>query len=62
MYCEIAVEHRATITEMGLQAGVCGGQLGVAIPLADAYATSAFYRAAPPPHSVCALKPFAAVL
>jgi hypothetical protein len=56
MYCEVAVKHKATITEAGLQAAVCGGQLGVAIPLAAAYARSAVYRLVPPLHSVGAFE------
>jgi len=56
MYCEVAVKHKATITDAGLQAAVCGGQLGVAIPLAAAYARSAVYRLVPPLHSVGAFE------
>lgn len=56
MYCEVAVKHKAAITEAGLQAAVCVGQLGVAIPLATAYARSAVYRLVPPAHSVGAFE------
>jgi hypothetical protein len=56
MYCEVSVKHKATITETGLQAVVCGGQLGVAIPLMTAYSRSAVYRPVPPAHSVCAFE------
>ena len=56
MYCEVAVKHKATITEGGLQAAVCGGQMGAAIPLVAAYVRSAVYRLVPPPHSVGAFE------
>src|SRR5258708_5248586 len=56
MFCEVVVEHRSVITEVGLEEAVCRGQLGVAVPLAVAYGRSAFYRPLAPAHSVGAFE------
>jgi len=56
MYCEITVRHAAPITEGGLEATVCHGQLGALILLAVAYARSSIYRVNPPGHSVGAFE------
>ena len=56
MYCEIVVKHRAPITEVGLQASVCGGQLGTAIALPTAYARSGIYSLVPPAHAIGAFE------
>lgn len=56
MYCEIVVKHGAPITEAGLQASVCGGQLGAPIALAVAYSRSGIYGRVAPAHSIGAFE------